>query len=77
LASTTEPAGVKGKISPFEVTKYVSLGLLVVFVLVLAADVILVRRRKIVRWTSKSFAHLIFIVILLIAALTVLRGQIL
>jgi uncharacterized protein YkwD len=77
LASTNEPPSGKGGISPFEVTKYVSLGLLIVLVLVLLADVVLVRRRKIVRWTSKSFAHLIFIAILLIAALTILRGQIL
>jgi hypothetical protein len=76
LASTNEPPAGKTGFSPFEITKYVSLGLLVVFFLVLLADVILVKRHKIVRWTSKSFAHLIFIAILLIAALTVLRGQI-
>ena len=77
LSATSQPAGGTSAFSPFEITKYISLGLLVIFALVLIADVILVRKRKIVRWTSKSFAHLIFIGILLIAALIVLRGQIL
>lgn len=75
LSSTDLPA--KSSISPFEITKYISLGLLILFSLVLLADVILVRRRRVVRWTSKSLAHLLFIVMLLIAAFTVLRGQIL
>jgi hypothetical protein len=77
LASTDQPVSGSSPVSPFEITKYVSLGLLIVLVLVLLTDVILVERRKVVRWTSKSFAHLIFIAILLIAAFTVLRGQIL
>ncbi len=76
LSQTNEPSFLNG-LSPFEVTKYVSLGLLVLFTLVLLADVILVNRRRLVRWTSKSFAHLIFFAMLLIAALTIIRGQIL
>ncbi len=64
-------------ISPFEITKYTSLALLGLFAVVLLIDVIVVNRRKITRWTSKSFAHLVFIIILIIAAGTILRGRIL
>jgi hypothetical protein len=77
LTSTTVPAREFLGISPFEITKYTSLGLLALFAVVLLIDVILVNRRKLVRWTSKSFAHLVFIIILLIAAGTIIRGQIL
>jgi hypothetical protein len=75
LASTREPANTS--ISPFELTKYASMGLLILFSLVLIADVFIINRHKIVRWTSKSLAHLIFIIILLVAVSTVLRGRIL
>lgn len=75
LASTALPN--PGVVSPFEITKYVSLGLLVLISVVLAVDVLIVNRRKLVRWTSKSLAHLVFIIILLIAVSTVIRGQIL
>ncbi len=70
---TTE---TRGSISPYELTRYASLGLLVVLALVLVADIVIVNRRKIVRWTSRSFAHLVFVLVLLIAAGAVLRGQI-
>jgi uncharacterized protein YkwD len=62
--------------SPFEITKYLSVGLLTIFTLVLVADVVIINRKKISRWTSKSFAHLIFVVIVLIAISTILRGKI-
>jgi hypothetical protein len=76
LASTDLPPSGKN-ISPFELTKYASLGLLAILVSVLLIDILVIKKKKIIRWTSKSFAHLIFLAILLIAALTVLRGQIL
>lgn len=62
--------------SPFEITKYLSIGLFALFTLVLVADVVIINRKKISRWTSKSFAHLIFVVIVLIAISTILRGKI-
>jgi len=46
-------------------------------VVVLAIDLVAVRKRKIMRWTSKSFAHLAFMLFLLIAAALVDRGVIL
>jgi hypothetical protein len=77
LTSVEEPPKNFLGISPFEITKFTSLGLLTLFAVVLLIDVIVVNRRKINRWTSKSFAHLVFIIILIIAAGTILRGQIL
>jgi hypothetical protein len=71
LASVTNP------VSPYDLTRYASLGLLLLLLVVLALDVLIVNRKKIVRWTSRSMAHLIFILILVIAAGTILRGQIL
>ena len=65
------------RVSPFDITKALSIGMLAVFVIVLLADVIQVWRHKIVRWTSKSFAHLAFMLVLLLAAVMVNRGLIL
>lgn len=63
--------------SPFTVTKYVALTLLGLFSLVLLADAVIINQKKIMRWTSKSMAHLIFVGAIVIAAATILRGQIL
>lgn len=71
-----EPITKNSKVSPFDITKLVSLGLIIVFIAVLTVDVITVYRQKIVRWTSKSFAHLLFLLALLIAALIISKGQI-
>ncbi len=63
-------------ITPFDLTKYVSVGLLGLLVIVLIIDILIVKKRGLIRWTSKSFAHLIFIVIILLIALTLIRGRI-
>lgn len=63
--------------SPFDITKVVSLVLLAVLVVVLVIDVVAVRQRRIVRWTSKSLAHLALLIFLLLAAWLVNRGVIL
>ncbi len=63
--------------SPFDITKLVSIALLAVFVVVLIIDLIAVHKRKIVRWTSKSLAHLALMLFLLIAAVLINRGVIL
>jgi hypothetical protein len=62
--------------NPFTLTKALSLGILGILALVLSVDLILVKKRHIVRWSSRSFAHLIFVIILGVAAATVLRGQV-
>jgi len=64
------------RISPFTITRTLAFSLLGIFGLVLGADVLIVEHKKIARWTSKSFAHFIFIGAILIAMATVLRGQI-
>jgi hypothetical protein len=63
-------------VSPFDISKVISLSILVLFAGILALDVAIVQKKHIVRWTSKSFAHLIFIVIMIIAAAAVIRGRI-
>ncbi len=63
-------------VTPFHVTKYFSVGLLAMFALILAVDIWMVHTKKIARWTSKSMAHFIFILALIIAAAGILRGQI-
>ncbi|KKU89267.1 MAG: hypothetical protein UY20_C0014G0010 [Candidatus Yanofskybacteria bacterium GW2011_GWA1_48_10] len=77
--SQPAPAPVKSASwrTPFAVTKTVSLLLLVVFVTVLVIDIVAVYRQKIVRWTSRSLAHLFFLAALLVAALLLNGGKIL
>ncbi len=75
VQAVTAPVTVA--VSPFAVTKTVGVGLVGLLILVLALDVLLVSRRKLWRWTSKSFAHLALMVFLLLASLIVSVGQIL
>ena len=63
--------------SPFGVTKVISLAILGLILAVLIIDIVAAGRQKIVRWTSKSLAHFIFLATLLLAALFIWRGQIL
>ncbi len=78
VSAATSPAVLAApKVSPFDVTKAVSLTLLIIFVVVLVIDLVAVYQKKIVRWTSKSFAHLLFLLALLISALIISKGQIL
>jgi hypothetical protein len=63
-------------ISPFSLTKIVSLVLLAIMIVVLVIDIIEVRKKRIVRWTSKSMAHLVFLVFLGIAAVIMYAGRI-
>lgn len=75
-AAEVEPVSTNLPIaSPFGITRLVSLSLISLFIMVLVLDIIAVHQHKIVRWTSKSLAHLIFMGILLTAALLVSRGQ--
>ncbi len=70
-------AQVTPVVSPFNLTKYLSFAIIGIILLVLIVDIVVVSRRKVDRWTSKSLAHVIFLTILLIAVLITLRGQIL
>lgn len=62
--------------STFDITKYFSIGVLSLFLLILGVDMYVVSRQKLVRWTSKSLAHFVFIACLVIAAVTIVRGRI-
>ncbi len=75
--AASAPVAAAPKVSPFDLTKAVSLGLLIIFVTVLVIDIVAVYQKKITRWTSKSFAHLLFLLALLISALIISKGQIL
>lgn len=72
IARTSQPP-----ISPFDLSRAVSLTILGIISVVLLADVIVVNQKKLYRWTSKSMAHFIFIGVLIVAATTLIRGQIL
>jgi len=74
---TTTISSVKSLTSPFALTRTFVLGLLGLVSLVLAADLLIVHYRGIVRWTSKSFAHLMFVIVITVAVSAALSGQIL
>lgn len=61
----------------FDIGKAVSILLLTVFCFLLTVDIIWVVRKKITRWTSKSVAHLAFMIMLILAVLIINRGLIL
>lgn len=63
-------------ISQFNVNQYFVYILLGVFVVVIALDILIVYKKSLVRWTSKSLAHFIFILVLIVAVAGILRGQI-
>lgn len=80
VSAATSPSTLNSElktISPFDLTKAASLTLLIIFVTVLVIDLVAVYQKKIVRWTSKSLAHLLFLLALLISALIISRGKIL
>lgn len=60
----------------FIFTKYLAILFLGIFASVLIIDIITVYRRQISRWTSKSFAHLAFMTVLLVAVTLLSAGQI-
>ncbi len=65
------------QVSPFNITKALSLMILAVVIGVLVVDIIVVARRRIVRWTSRSMAHLAFMLFLLVSAIVIYHGQVL
>lgn len=66
---TIQPSG-------FDIKKIVAVFILSVFLLILVVDLYLVSHHKIVRWTGKSLAHFVFLVCVVIAAITIVRGNI-
>ena len=76
-AVTTFASVTNALISPFALTKTISLILLGVVLGVLFLDVYLVRRKKIVRLSGRNLAHLIFVTMILLAVLLTTQGAIL
>jgi len=70
-------ATVKSAITPFGLSKTLFLILLGVLVAVLVADLILTHYRSVVRWTSKSLAHLMYLLVLTAAVSVAIGGKIL
>lgn len=77
VIQVTAPQITASLSTPFDLTRIVSFGILGILAVVLLIDVLVVNHKKIYRWTSKSLAHFIFIAMLIVAAATVIRGQIL
>ncbi len=65
------------KVSPFDVSRSISLAFVILIVLVLAFDWLIVWRRNIVRISGKSWAHLTFFASLIIILIILKRGLIL
>lgn len=74
-AAETSQSITQRNISRFEFTKYTSLILVSLFLILLMIDVTIVFRKGLVRWTSKSFAHLILMSALVGAIVIISRGQ--
>lgn len=72
LGSVAQPIA-----SPFEISKYFAIIVLGILAFILFIDVVVVNRKNLVRWTSKSVAHFIFVVVIITATAAILRGQIL
>ncbi|MDO8503321.1 MAG: CAP domain-containing protein [bacterium] len=64
-------------ISPFSGTKRIALFLVSLFLVVFALDVVIVHRRNIARRSSRSFAHLMFLGMILIVILASKAGLVL
>lgn len=64
-------------VSPFNVTKAFSASLVTILLFVLLIDIFAVSRRKIVRISSRSFAHLAFLGMILAILLVARAGEIL
>lgn len=63
--------------TPLDVSRYLSLGVIAVFIGVLAVDIVILRRRNVSRISSRPFAHLSFMGMILAIVLIVKAGQIL
>lgn len=64
-------------INRFDLAKFLSIGLLLLFSVILVVDIVVISKHKIHRWTSKSFAHLTFLAVLLIGLFIINKGVIL
>jgi len=64
------------KVSPFQSTKNVSLGIVGIILLVLSIDLIVVRRKRIARIGGRTLAHIAYLSMILAVILLLKAGQI-
>ncbi len=74
--STLSPVVVKPVFSPFDTTKNLSLGILGVILLVLSLDLLIVKKRRIVRIGGRNLAHIAYLSMVLAVILILKAGKI-
>lgn len=77
IAAASEPSANSSSISPFSISKAVSMSILLLLAVTLLVDYLIIKRRKTIRVTGKNLAHLGFIGILIIIVLLSAPGGIL
>ena len=77
LVQSLQSEVVNPAIKQYDINQYFVVILLGVFAMVIVADLIIVYKKSLFRWTSKSFAHFIFVIVLIVAVAGVLKGRIL
>lgn len=75
-AQTLAPSSHASQISPFQITKYFSLGLVALLLVVLIIDSAIVAHRGVTRIQGRTLAHISFIAMILAIALIAKAGQI-
>ena len=75
-AQTLAPSVQSTHISPFQITKYFSLGLVTVLLVVLIVDSAIVAHRGVTRIQGRTLAHISFMAMILAIALIAKAGQI-
>lgn len=76
-AQSSEPSYVASLFSPYEITRTISLSILILLFFVTILDAAVVARRRIPRVTGKAFAHLAFFGMIIAVILIVQAGKIL
>jgi hypothetical protein len=72
----TPPVSVTAMISPFTSTKNISLAVVGLLIMVLSVDLIVVRRRRIMRIGGRTLAHIAYLGMILAVILILKAGQI-
>lgn len=70
------PIAKQAKVSPFQSTRSISLGLISTLLIVLSIDLIVVRRKRIARISGRTLAHIAYLSMILAVILLLKAGQI-
>jgi hypothetical protein len=77
LSAVSEEFDRETMVSPFSLTKVFAIALLIMILMAFVVDVYLESKKKIIRLSGRNLAHLIFIFILLLAAILTTQGAVL